>query len=118
MKDTKRKFAIITVDTNDGDYESHTIEITEEQLVVLHHVADAIKEFVTSETNNHNFLTGECVREDWGDLSARDYYVENKKTITPEDFQAFEEMLPYCEYGSHTVTEIKILAVIGEIKLL
>lgn len=127
MDDTNRKFAIISVDTNDGDIESHTIEVTEEQALVLNNVANAIKGFVTYEThektgyarmNDHNFPTGECLREDLGELSARDYYVNHEKTITSEDFQVFEELLPYTEFGFHTVTEIRILAVIGEIKLL
>ena len=125
MDDTNRKFAIITVDTNDGDHESHTIEVSEAQAMVLNNVANAIKKFepYKIETHNmtikheHNFPTGECLRTDMGELPPEEYYVETNK-ISSEDFLEFLELVPYCEYGFHTVTEIRILAVIGEIKLI
>jgi len=125
MKDTKRKFAIITVDTNDGDYESHTIEITEEQALVLSRVAIAIKTFKPYTvdrhdlvwTFNHNFPTGDCLRADLSELSPKEYYVETNK-ITEEDFQDFMGLMPYCEFGFHTVIGIRILAVIGDIRLI
>lgn len=128
MIDTKRKFAIITVDTNDADYLSQTIEVTEEQALMLARVAKAIKEFESYNGKEfglghyhkctNNFPIGECLREDLGEKSSEEYYVLDKKSITPEDYREFTELLPYDEYGSHTVTGIKILAVIGEIKLL
>jgi len=123
--DTNRKFAIISVDTNDCDIESHTIEISEVQAMVLNNVAKAIKEFKPYEAqahgmtikHEHNFPTGECLRTDMGELPPEEYYVETDK-ITPEDFLEFLELVPYCEYGFHTVTGIRILAVVGEIKLI
>jgi len=125
MNDANRKFAIISVDTNDGDIESHTVEVTEEQALVLARVANAIKTFEPYETtglgfpvkHTHNFPTGECLRMDMGEIPPAEYYVESEK-ISSEDYYEFLELMPYCEYGFHTVTEIKILAVIGEIKLL
>ena len=128
MKDTNRKFAVITVDTNDADYLSQTIEINEEQALMLARVANAIKEFEPYDGKEfmaghhhkcrHNFPIGECLRDDLGEKSPEEYYVNDKKTITREDYQEFLDLLPYGEYGSHTVTTITILAVIGEIKLL
>ena len=128
MNDTNRKFAVITVDTNDADYISETIEVTEEQVLMLARVATAIKAFESYEGKQiymgrnhicrHNFPVGECLREDLGEKAAIEYYVKDKKTIIEEDFLEFMELLPYGEYGSHTVTTIKILAVIGEIKLI
>jgi len=120
-KSKNRKFTIISVDTNDGDTVSKTIEITEEQALVLGRVADAIKEFksyiVMGWNHDHNFPTDECLRTDLGELSPEDYYVKTNK-ISPEDFKVFLGLVPYCEHGFHTVYEIRILAVIGDIKLL
>jgi len=128
MNDKNRKFAVITVDTNDADYLTQTIEVSEEQVLILARVANAIKEFKPYQGKEiymghnhnckHNFPIGECLREDLGEMSSEEYYVEDKKTISREDYQEFLDLLPYGEYGSHTVTGIKILAVIGEIKLI
>ena len=125
MNDTKRKFAIISVDINDGDIESHTIEVTDEKALVLGRVAVAIKKFEPYETqahgitikHDHNFPNTENLRTDMGELSPEEYYVETNK-ISSEDFQEFMGLVPYTESGFHTVTEIRILAVIGEITLI
>ena len=45
MNSRNRKFAIISVDVNDGDINSHCIEVDEEQAFVLANVAKAIKGF-------------------------------------------------------------------------
>jgi hypothetical protein len=125
MDSKNRKFAIISVDVNDGDIESHTIEVTEEQAIVLNNVAKAIKEFKPYEAqahgmtikHEHNFPTGECLRTDMGEIPPEEYYIETDK-ISMEDFREFFELVPYTECGFHDVTEIRILAVIGEIKLI
>ena len=125
MDSRNRKFAIISVDINDGDIVSHTIEVTEEQAMILGRVAKALKDFKPYEVQTHgftkkyehNFPTGECLRTDMGELPPEEYYLETDK-ISPDDFQAFLHLLPYTKLGFHTVTEIRILAVIGEIKLI
>lgn len=125
MESRNRKFAIISVDVNDGDIESAINEVTEEQALVLARVANALKEFKPYETqaegmtwkHEHNFPTGNMCRTHLGELTPEDYYLETNK-ISPEDFATFLNLTPYTEFGFHTVTEIRILAVIGEIKLL
>jgi hypothetical protein len=125
MDSKYRKFAIISVDTNDADYETHTIEVSEEQAFVLARVANAINTFEPYEVqthglmvkHEHNFPTGECLRMELGEIPPAEYYVESEK-INSEDYYGFLDMIPSCEYGFHTVKEIKILAVIGEIKLI
>ena len=125
MDSKNRKFAIISVDVNDGDHESHTIEVTEEQALVLGRVAKALKEFKPYEVQTHgftkkyehNFPTGECLRTDMGELPPEEYYLETDK-ISLEDFREFLNLVPYTECGFHTVTQIRILAVIGDIKLI
>jgi len=126
MKDTNRKFAIITVDTNDGDTVQTINELTPEQVIILNIVATAIKKFEPYEyemfaghmsKHEHNFSTGELVRKDNQELSAEEYYVEEKQLLTKEEYDVFMNLAPYCEYGFHTVEYIKILAVIGEISL-
>lgn len=125
MDSKNRKFAIVSVDINDGDIESHTIEINEEQAMVLGRVTKALKEFEPYETeadgltwkHEHNFPTGEMCRSHVGELPPEEIYLETDK-ISPEDFLMFMDLLPYTRHGFHTVTEIRILAVIGEIKLI
>ena len=126
MDSNNRKFAIISVDTSDADYVSNITEVTEEQALVLARVANAIKTFEPydgdeifegySHKCRHNFPTGEMCRSDLGELRPEDYYLETGK-ISSEDFLEFLNLVPDTEYGFHTVTEIRILAVIGEIKL-
>jgi len=127
MNDKNRKFAIITVDTNDADYISNTVEISEEHALLLARVANALKGFEPYEGDEimkdyhhkcrHNFPTGEMCRTDLGELTAGDYYVKTD-LITEDDYIDFMDLVPYTEHGFHTVTEIRILAVIGEIKLI
>ena len=125
MDSTNRKFVIIDVDVNDGDIESAINEITEEQAMAVSRVAAALKEFKPYETeaesmtwkHEHNFPTGNKCRTHLGELPPEEYYLESG-LILADDFSTFLNLTPYTEYGFHTVTGIKILAVIGEIKLL
>jgi len=127
MNSKNRKFAIIRVDTNDGDYFESINEVTPEHALVLASVAKAIQSFEPypynmfaghTYTHDHNFPTGELVRADLFELSAEQYYVEEKKLLSKEEYDVFMNLVPYSEYGFHTVEKIKILAVIGEIILL
>lgn len=118
---------IIEVDTNDGDYLETAKLITEEQLPVIDIVAQAIKKFepyqgkeIVPEHNyecTHNFITGELVRQDMGELSAREYYVEKHGLLTAEQYQTFMELCPYAEYGFHTVSAIEIMEIQSHRKL-
>lgn len=126
MNSKNRKFVIIDVDCNDGDTLTSINEVTEEQILALTNVAKAIQNFEPYEVkddgmtwkHDNNFPTGEMCREDLGQKTARDYYVKMKKTISPEDFEVFMNVSPFGEYGFHTVERIRLLAVIGEIRLL
>ncbi len=104
------KYIIITADTNDGDYVKSINKITEETFDKIKQVIEAIRNFKpyksTSElgySHNHNFATGECVRDDLGEKSAEDLYGQI------DGFSNFEELLPYSEYGIHTIKSIEII---------
>jgi hypothetical protein len=128
METPNQKYVIITVDTNDGDYEKSIKKATPEQLDTIHAVALVIKEFKPYQGKEivpdhhynctHNFPVGELVREDLGELDAKQYYVEKKQLITEDQYNTFRSFCPYCEYGFHTVDSVKVLAVIGEMDLI
>ena len=121
-----KKFSLILVENEYGDIESRFVEIRDYQTKIIADVAKAIKNFEPYHNKIHylnikhsnNFPTGECCREYLGEYSAEDYYVNVKKTISPEDFKEFEALLPTCYHGFRSITEIKIMVVSDEIKIL
>ncbi len=124
-----KKYIIIQADTNDGDYVQSKNLITNEQLELIKPVIEAIKNFKPYEsmtkgrgepqpwTHNSNYPWGECIREDLGQLSAEEYYV-GIEGITSEQFEVFDNFVPYNEYGIHTIEKVEILEVTNEERLL
>lgn len=114
-----KKVITITADTNDGDYVTSNKEITDEELVLIEPVVEAIKNFKPYEVgrwkHTHNYPTGVVYRGDLGELSAEEYYT---KIVTPKEFETFDELVPYNEYGIHTIESIKVLEIVKETKLL
>lgn len=121
----KKIYIEIQADTNDGDYVSERTEIDTETLKKITPVVQAISDFkpYNVKTNgidwNHsnNFPNGDCCREDLGQLSAEEYYV-GKKLVEEEEFREFEELIPYGEYGIHTIVSVVLLHVEQEVQLL
>ena len=76
---------MIRVDTNDGNYVEVTNIITEAQLKILRPVFEAIKNFkpykVHGGEHNHNFPSGECLREDLGEKTPEEIYDLDKETV-------------------------------------
>jgi len=117
----------ITADTNDADYISELNEISEEQLEKILPVIEAIKGFQpydgklrhngSSWRCFHNFPNGECLREDLGEKSPEELYVETG-LVTQEQLEAFYEFIPSDEYGIHTIKHVKLLKVVEEQELL
>ena len=116
-----KKYIIIKADTNDGDYITNKCEITDEQIELIKPMVEAVKNFKPYNTkvpgkmewtHDDNYPTGECVREDLGQLSAEDFY----KDI--DNFDTFDQFVPYGEYGIHTIVSIEILEIAKETKLL
>lgn len=112
---------LIEVDTNDGDYETTEIAITEKQIERLRPVIEAIKNFKRYKTKtgygssweyNHNYPIGECCRKDLGEKSAEELYGHIK------GFEEFNEMIPCGEYGIHTITRCEIREVVLKEKLI
>jgi hypothetical protein len=118
---------IITVDANDGDYVESINIVTAERKQVLEAVAQALLQFEPYQGKEivpdfhyectHNFVHGEMIRDDLGELSAREYYVEKHELLTAEQYQTFMDLCPYCEYGFHTVESIELLEVQNNVKL-
>lgn len=120
---------VIKVDTNDGDYNevSHILDGDKiDDLPVIRKVAEAIKSFEpytsktyrgTEWTHRSNFPDLHW-RDDLGQLSAYEYYVESGK-VTEEEFEIFSEYTPWCgDYGFHTVESVRVLNIESEEELL
>lgn len=113
----------ITVDTNDGDYNTAVNDIDEGDLGILYPLIDAIKEFKPykgksmggyESTHHHNYPEGECCRGDMGERTPEEYYSQ----FDAEVFEVFREYLPWCEYGFHTIGSIYVYPKQAKDKLL
>lgn len=120
-----KKYLVITADTNDGDYVTEKHSVTDETIELLKPAIEAVKNFKPYKVHmhnidwnhSHNFPTGECCREDLGEKTPKEYYVDGG-FMTEDQFLDFEEYVPYAEYGIHTITSIEILEVSEETKLI
>jgi len=101
---------MIRVDTNDGDYDTNIVDITEEELKSIRPIIATIKKFKAYGKNgqhHHNWPSGECCREDLGEKEPEDIYPDL-------DFEAdamylFVDLLPCgSEYGFHTIDRIEV----------
>lgn len=101
----------ITVDRNDGDYETVLNMLEAEQLEKLKPLIEAIAMFKPYRVerrnldwmHDRNFPWGETCRSDLGEKDARGLYEE----LFPEAMKILEDLLPCCEYGFHSITSIK-----------
>ena len=119
-----KRYIFIKADTNDADYISTFESITDEQLEVIRPMIQAIKDFKPYKStyknkwepdkeyeriHAHNFSNGECYREDLGEKSIEELYG------SVPGFHQFLDMVPYGEYGIHTIESIKIVEVIEDL---
>jgi len=114
----------ITADTNDGDYITEISKISDKNLAKIKPLIAAIKAFEpykaqgksgTSWTHSHNYPCGEySPRTDLGEKCPQDIY----KGFTKDIFQILEDLLPYGEYGIHTIKSIEIAPCVKWEKLL
>lgn len=113
----------IKVDTNDADYVTEISEIDSDELQTIKPLIEAIKGFQPYEwkspdrdytwKHDHNYPTGECIREDLGQKSGREYY-----GFSEEVHDLFEDLLPFREYGFHTIESITITPAVEKTVLL
>ena len=113
------KYIKITVDTNDADYVSELSKITDEELMKLKPLIEAIKEFKPYEgygtsgrkfMHEHNYpsINSEYFpRRDLGEKSPEEIY----PNIDADIHEMFQDMCPFSEYGFHTVESITLLYV-------
>ena len=116
-----KKYIEIKADTNDGDYITKRSEITDAEIELLKPLIEKIKNFKPyigtkpdrwKYLHNHNFCSGDRLREDLGEKSPEELYGED------EALKLFNELIPCGEYGIHTIESIKILEIFNEINLL
>lgn len=108
------KYIRVVVDTNDADYAETFCPISDEAIAKIFPVIQAIKAFTPYEGewspgnfmfHDNNYPSGECCREDMGEKPAETLYGHL------EGFQAFDDLLPYSEYGFHTIKSIELMEV-------
>lgn len=121
---------IIVVDTNDGDDATSINNITDNDLNTIRPLIATIKNFkpyeaqyeskypgvdvqVNSWRHNYNYPFGDCLRDDLGQKSPREYY-----DFDDAVFDMFEDFFPYSEYGFHTIESITISPVTEKTVLL
>jgi len=112
------KFLLIEADTNDADYVSNFMAITDEELELFIPLFEAIRNFKPYEgksmtgydfTHTHNFPYGDgeyIPRADLGEKSVQDLYGEFKGL---EKF--LEYFCPFGNYGIHTIETILVYEV-------
>ncbi len=112
----------VTVDCNDGDELIRISTITDEKLAELMPLIIKIKNFepykTTSKsgsdwTHGNNYPTGDCLRDDLGQLSPSEHY-----GVSEELCEEFEEYCNHGEYGFHTVCSITISPIVDKKELL
>ena len=120
-----KKYIIVIADWNDGEYLTAKNLITDEQLEKIKPVIEAIKNFIPYESkqsygvvkHGHNFPIFDCLREDMGEKSVEEIYVDSG-LVTQKALNLFYDYLPACEYGLHTIKHVDILVIAEEIRLM
>jgi len=114
----------ITVDTNDADYATQVSKISESDLELIKPLIKAISKFqpYTAKTrgansltwdHHHNYPYGECCRGDLGEKHPQELY-----DFPQAVFEIFENLLPFNEYGFHTIDSIEVTPYVKKTKLL
>lgn len=117
---------LVTTDTNDADYVTNTEEVSQEDIDKIMPMINAIKNFKPYETSGvnkthtwkhrHNFPSD--AREDLGEKTAYEYYVEGK-LVTQEQFDYFNKYVRGDSEGRyHTVKSVRLLKVIEDVEFL
>ena len=110
------KTLLVTVDTNDADYITEVVEVSEKDLERFLPLIEKIKNFKPytvecegrwgniSWSFNNNFPTGECWRNDLGEKHPKELY-----NLSNEDYEDFVEIFQLwgSEWGFHTIVNIQ-----------
>lgn len=105
---TKTK-VIITADTNDADYVTSEYEVNgQEALDFIKKVASVIK--ITKA--QYNWSTSEY---GYGNPSPGSLY---SSLLTQHEIEKFNDLVPYGEYGIHSIVSIRIVKIVEDKELL
>jgi hypothetical protein len=105
-----KTIVIIQADYNDGDILHQIKENTsEKEIKLFRKVAKVIKEM---NREHHNWGIGYCLEKD------NDPRILYKGKLTKKEIEDMEDILPYGEYGIHTIYSIRILEVEKDEELL
>lgn len=103
----KRTF-LVTIDANDGDYQSNIVSITDEEFEKFLPLIRAINEFKPYVTyfgvDHSNFRDGELLRSDYGEMSPEQLYGVSEEMIG-EFSCAFLNF--GTDYGMHSIINIQ-----------
>ncbi len=119
------RFLHVVADANDADYVEQLTPTTDADLDKLRPLFEAIKQFKPYEakggrhdlvwTHDHNFPYGDACREDLGEKPVDKLYAAHQEAL--ELFTG--TYLPTDDSGScHTVTEVRVLTVANDEKVI
>ena len=91
---------IIKVDINDGDYATSIHEISKKDLELVRPLIKAIKE----SPNRHNYEKRECNKS-----GIREIY-----KFADEVHDIFDDLLPYCDQGFHTIVSVIVSEIVSQ----
>lgn len=111
-----KKYLIIKADTNDADYVTSQIKVTDKELTLIKPLITAIKEYSGNKfSGQYNWWWVENSRKDYP--TPEELYLDSGLCST-EAFDTFAEMVPHFEGGIHTIESITLLTVTKEEVLL
>jgi len=112
MSDDKRYEIVVIADTNDADYVTQISTISEELLLEIQPVIEAIKAknaTITPGRGIYNWPSSEYRKE-----TVEDTYPQ----LTEDQIECFRELCPYGEYGIHTIKSVEYYPEPVKVKLL
>mgnify|MGYP003288771285 CR=1 FL=1 len=98
----------VEIDTNDADYVGRLVEVSNEDAERWMPLIEKIKNFEPYTNgiwrHNHNFPSGECLREDLGEKHPMELY-----NLTEEEYEYFRDAFRLYggEWGFHTIKSIQ-----------
>jgi hypothetical protein len=113
------KYLKIVVDTNDGDYITELNKISDDVFERIRPLINLIKNFepythgkvvqgqLIEFTHTGNFPVYDCVREDLGQIPAKEYY--KKMGVSEDVIEEFEEYIPYVSF--HSIVSLELIEV-------
>lgn len=101
----------LKADTNDADYVHRDIVFSADAYAAVQYTLERIVAALKASPNKHNW---ECLEDTDEEDSPEEVYAS---ALTPAEVRYFKELVPYSEFGIHTITSMVLLEVHATAKL-